>query len=159
MIKPLWKWSITVIALKYQHSSPPLFGCDYWLICSHFSSNVNNIVWAFDTLFQSLSQLSFKKFSWPSRLLFMKMMQLYYELCNIMLKATKEHVILRNVAVLSWICDNRELVQHVTFMGYHQINIAILTMWCVRVRVLNSLVDYFNVKTDDTWEGNMTTRR
>ena len=29
----------------------------------------------------------------------------------------------------------------------------------MRVRGLNSLVDYFNVRTHDIWEGNVTTRR
>ena len=32
-------------------------------------------------------------------------------------------------------------------------------MWCVQVYGLNSSVDYSNVKTHDTREGNVTTRR
>ena len=30
---------------------------------------------------------------------------------------------------------------------------------CMQVFGLNALVDYFNVKTRDIWEGNVTTRR
>ena len=32
-------------------------------------------------------------------------------------------------------------------------------MWYIHVYGLNSLVHYFSVKTFDTWEGNVTTRR
>lgn len=35
----------------------------------------------------------------------------------------------------------------------------IMTAWCVRVRGLNSLGGYLNVKIYCIWEGNMTTRR
>ena len=36
---------------------------------------------------------------------------------------------------------------------------TIMTMCCMQACVLNSLVDYFSVKTHDIWEGNMITRR
>jgi hypothetical protein len=39
---------------------------------------------------------------------------LHSNLPNFMLVATKVHVAFRRFAVLTWICDNRELVQHVT---------------------------------------------
>ncbi len=37
--------------------------------------------------------------------------------------------------------------------------ITMMTTWCVRACGLNSLVVYFNVKTHDIWEGNVTIRR
>ena len=52
----------------------------------------------------------------------------YSKLCNIMLVATKVHVILCSLAVLTWMCDKREVVQTCDIMELHKSNIAIMTI-------------------------------
>ena len=64
--------------------------------------------------------------------------------------------------MLAWMCGNRELVWDVTLWNHIKSNIAITTMmttWCMRVRGLNSLADYFDVETWDIQVGNVATKR
>ena len=79
-----------------------------------------------------------------------------------MFVVTKVHVILRRSRMLTWVHDNNEIVQHVTLWITQRVNFAmtiIMTTGCMWVCGLNSLVDYFNIKIHNIWEGNMMTRR
>ena len=81
--------------------------------------------------------------------------KIHSKLCNIMLVATKVHVILRNYIVLTWVWWKRNSVA-CDIMKLHKVDIAILTTWCVQACGLISSTAYFIVKSHDIWEGNVT---
>ena len=88
--------------------------------------------------------------------------RVHSHLPNIKHVATKVHMMVRKFAVLTWMCDSRDLVECVISRESHKVNMTIMTMmttWCMRVCGLNSVVDYCNVKTHDMWEGNVITWR
>ena len=52
-------------------------------------------------------------------------MSVHSNLPNIMTVATDLHVVLRRSTVFTWMCNNRELVQHVTLWNSMKFNIVI----------------------------------
>ena len=54
--------------------------------------------------------------------------ELHFNLPNIKHVATKVHVILRRFVVLTWMYDNRDLVECVKLGESHKVKIAIMTL-------------------------------